>query len=498
MSVFTRLLSRIFNPRETVKIVPSRRSSYDIAKDTVENEKHWANADDLSANAANSVAVRAKMRKRSRYENANNTSYSGLSRGLAQDLVGTGPRLQIKIPGVTRKLLSKLERSFALWARRSFLADKLRVLHETRIRDGEAFAILSSDPSLNHEVKLTLRLYEADQVTTPDLDPTNARAVDGMRLDAFGNPIEYHFLKYHPGDSSWRSAWEYDRISAKSVIHWFRPERPGQYRGVPELSPGLPLLAQLRRYCLATLGAAELAARLAGVLNTNGAASNAAPVQIDAMDEIELPMQGLLTLPYGWAVNQFKPEQPINSFAEFKAENLTDFGRPVQAPRNVVTGNSAPYNYASAKLDSRNYERSHRTERNRCSVMVLDRLAMAWLDEATHTSLIPDGLPAFSDWSFVWGWDGFDSIDPVKDASATQIDLETGMVTYADALAERGKDWEEHFEQRALEKERMAELGLTPTDVAIAPKTIVPEDATGTNEGDTETETANEGELIDA
>lgn len=469
MSMFSRFMDRIFKPRETVKIVPSRRSKYDAAQNTVENEKHWANADNLSANAANSFAVREKLRKRSRYECANNTNYAGLNRGLAQDLVSTGPRLQLRIPGVAREVLRRIERSFSLWVRKSGFTDKLRVLHETRIRDGEAFAILGFNPKISHAVKLNLRLYEADQVTTPDLNPSDARAVDGMRLDEFGNPTEYHFLKYHPGDSVWAASWDYNRIPASSVIHWFRPDRPGQMRGIPELMPGLPLLAQLRRYCQATLGAAELAARLAGVLSTNSAASNAAPVKIDAMDEIELPMQGLLTLPFGWGVNQFKPEQPINSFAEFKAENLTDFGRPVQAPRNVVTGNSAPYTYSAAKLDGRIYERANKVERNRCGLHVLDQVFLAWLDEATVSpGVLPPGLPPFMDWLWEWFWDGFDSIEPVKDATATQIDLSTGMVTYADALAERGKDWEEHFEQRAAEQRRAAELGLTTSDMSVA------------------------------
>lgn len=468
MSIFGRFLSRIFKPRETVKVVPSRRSKYDAAQDTVENEKHWSNADDLSANAANSPAVRSKLRKRSRYECSNNTNYSGLNRGLAQDLVGTGPRLQLRIPGIDRKILGRIQRSFALWVRKSGFADTLRILHETRIRDGEAFAILSTNPKIDHEVKLNVRLYEADQVTTPDLNPSDKRAVDGMRLDEFGNATEYHFLKNHPGDLVWGSAWDYDRIPASAVIHWFRPDRPGQHRGIPELTPGLPLLAQLRRYCAATLGAAELAAKIAGILKTNSSAVDAAPVKIEAMDEIELPTQALLTAPYGWDVFQFKPEQPINSFADFKAENLTDFGRPVQAPRNVVTGNSAPYNYSSGRLDRLIYQAAQRVERNRCALFVLDRIFLAWLDEALFVpDLIPAGLPPFAQWAWDWGWDGFESIDPVKDATATQIDLATGMANYADALAERGKDWEEHFEQRAAEKKRAAELGLTTSDLSV-------------------------------
>jgi capsid protein len=58
-------------------------------------------------------------------------------------------------------------------------------------------------------------------------------------------------------------------VPARLVLHWFTPDRFGQLRGIPEITPALPLFAQLRRYTLATLTAAEIAAMLAGVMQTN-------------------------------------------------------------------------------------------------------------------------------------------------------------------------------------------------------------------------------------
>ena len=37
-------------------------------------------------------------------------------------------------------------------------------------------------------------------------------------------------------------------------------DRPGQARGIPDITPALPLFAQLRRFTLAVLAAAETAA----------------------------------------------------------------------------------------------------------------------------------------------------------------------------------------------------------------------------------------------
>ncbi|HUW30645.1 MAG TPA: hypothetical protein VM223_03465, partial [Planctomycetota bacterium] len=51
---------------------PAIRGSYDAAQTTDENRRHWANADALSASAANSLDVRRTVRNRARYEVANN------------------------------------------------------------------------------------------------------------------------------------------------------------------------------------------------------------------------------------------------------------------------------------------------------------------------------------------------------------------------------------------------------------------------------------------
>jgi capsid protein len=101
-----------------------------------------------------------------------------------------------------------------------------------RATDGEAFAILTNNPALPTDIQLDLRLVEADQVATPDLNRVSSRSVDGIVFDASGNPSEYHVLRSHPGDGAAAILREYDRVPATSVIHWFRADRPGQARGI--------------------------------------------------------------------------------------------------------------------------------------------------------------------------------------------------------------------------------------------------------------------------
>ncbi len=81
------------------------------------------------------------------------------------------------------------------------------------------------------------------------------------RKPADGNPVAYYVLKRHPGENpAFRSGLDYDLLLAEAVVHLFRAERPGQSRGIPEITSSLSLFAMLRRYALAVLGSAEQAA----------------------------------------------------------------------------------------------------------------------------------------------------------------------------------------------------------------------------------------------
>jgi len=58
------------------------------------------------------------------------------------------------------------------------------------------------------------------------------------------------------------------------------------------------------------------------------------------------------------------------------------------------------------------------------------------------------------------GW-----VDPVKEAQACQIRMDIGLSTLEAECAGQGLDWEEVLEQRAREKAKLAELGLTTGDL---------------------------------
>lgn len=433
---------------------------YDTAQTTDENERHWANADYLSPNAAMSPAVRRKCRSRARYEAQENNSYAkGMILTLANDLIATGPRLQLTTSDKAAN--RRVERVFHDWADEVRLAEKLRTMRVAKAVDGETFALLTRNERLTSGVSLDVRPLEADHFDAPwSVKPGEDH---GIRFDSSQNPTEYWMFAEHPGGGIAGLTSEGQWVSAEFVLHCFRCDRPGQVRGLTEIVTALPLFAMLRRFTLATLAAAETAADFAAVMRTNSSASTEAEsLPADQwFDAIPLEYRAMLTLPNGWDITQLKAEHPTTTYAMFKAEIINEIARCLNMPFNVAAANSASYNYASGRMDHQVYQRSIEVEQSQWECCVLDRIFRAWLDEATLVpGLLPESAGPFSEWPWRWFWDGPKHVDPLKEANSQNVKLLNCSDTLADAFAREGKDWETQLRQRADEINLMRELGL--------------------------------------
>jgi capsid protein len=200
-----------------------------------------------------------------------------------------------------------------------------------RVSDGESFGLLTSNPRIDSPVQLDLKLVEAEQVTSPILALDSYRYLDGIRFDEHGNAISYDVLREHPGDDAFSLTENFDTIDASSILHYFRSDRSGQIRGIPDITPALPLFAQLRRFTLAVLAAAETAADFAGILYTDAPAGGEADAA-EPFEPIELEKRALLTMPGGWKMAQMHAEQPATTYAEFKREILNEIARCLNMP----------------------------------------------------------------------------------------------------------------------------------------------------------------------
>lgn len=433
------------------------RAKFDAAQTTPDNRKHWADADLLSPDAAASPHVRKTVRSRARHEVANNSNANGILGTLSNDVIGGGPTLQIET--TDPDLNSDIQKEWAKWARRIGLASKLRLMRKARAQDGETFGLLATNAKLKTPAKLDLRLIEADQVATPESGMLpDDNAVDGIIFDADGNPETYHVLTSHPGNSTSFGMTKRD-VPADLVMHWFNTNRAGQHRGLPEIMPALPLFAQLRRYTLAVLSAAESAADIAVLLKTmyppDGDVEEGERVSYGT--EWDITKNAAVFLPEGWDATQIKAEQPTTVYEMFKRAIIMEMARPFNMPYNIAAGDSSSHNMASGRLDIQIYFRSIEIDRGEIEDIILYPLFQAWYAEMLLAGQF-ENAPAEVD--FQWFWQGREHIDPAKEASAQATRLTNHTTTLAAEYAAKGKNWETEIVQIAAERKKMAELGI--------------------------------------
>ena len=433
-------------PRQVVK------ARFDAAQTTTDNHRHWAAADHLSADMEASPDVRRTLRMRSRYEISNNSYAKGLVQMLANDTIGTGPRLQM-LSG-DEKFNDEVENAFSKWADAVHLPAKLRTMRMARCQDGEAFAVMATNPKVRHEVKLDLMLVEADRVSGDLKWIEDDRSVDGVNFDQWGNPVSYRVLKYHPGDIRYMPGDEAVLVPAEYMIHIFRQDRPGLHRGVPELTAALPLFAQLRRYNLAVLSAAEAAADFAAILYTD-APPNGESDEVEPMDSIPLERNMMLTVPAGWKMGQLDPKQPAANHSEFVKIILSEIARCAVTTYGTLAGDFSGHNYASGRLDNQIYHKSILVDRSFWESEVLNRIFEVWFREYLLTTMQP-----FATERHTWFWDGFPHVDPSKEASAQEKRLSNNTTTLAAECAKDGRDYMSVLHQRAKELKLMKELGI--------------------------------------
>ena len=416
-------------------------AGYDAARDGDEYKKLWDNTDAFDADSAHSVDVRRKLVHRSRYEVANNGYSAGIASTYANDLVASGPtlRMQTGSEGFNRMV----ERAWNTWAKKVHLRRKLWTMGHAKYVDGEAFAVVRQNRKLRHPVKIDVCLYETDQFHTPYLPFGTPNHIDGIEFDDFGNPVFYDLLRYHPGanrEFTYNAVPE--RIPAQYVMHWFKMNRPGQHRQVPECASTLNLGAASRRWREAVLAAADNIANFSLFLKTT--------LDPDVLDLAE-PMstmeilKGMMTaLPGGYDAFQPRAEQPTANHHEFNNSMINEQARPVSMPRNKAACDSSDYNFASGRLDHSTYYGSLDIQREDCNDLVLDPLFELWFEYAVVTygwlGGNPEVIENLTD-AHLWDWPKHQVADEKSHAQATQTKLATGQAMLHEVYAADGKDF---------------------------------------------------------
>lgn len=429
-----------------------RGSHLETAKTTNENRDHWREASDKATPANISPEDRRTLRHRGKFETANNCYLQGMVRTLVRDTIGSGPRLQMMTDD--NALNEGLEDLWRMWNVITGMPLNFRVMAGVNYIAGECMAVFRDSRRLNelgYPITLDVKLIDPAQCTDPlSLAYARTSGDEGIDVDDQDEPIAYHFLKKNAQSRFASFGMEADRIKSKNVLHWFRKDWAGQLRGITPIAPALDIFAQLRRFSQATLSAAEFAASIAGVLESDSPVSGADPVtKKQWFQTIEVVRGMLLTLPSGVKATGFDQKHPNTQYEMFVNMKLREAGRMLNIPFGIMVGDHSRYNYSSGRMDTAPYWGDREIERQEFEARIVDPVFYKFCDFARFA------LPALaaykgSFWSLKhsWHYDARPSSDPVKDATGDELNLTNASDTLSAIAARDGTTAEAILQQR--------------------------------------------------
>jgi len=422
------------------------------------------------------------MRARSRQLERDDSLASGVVRTRLRQVVGSGLRPQAST--VAGKALNDaMEEVFASRSGDLFpaegritFAQAQRIMYTRLLVDGECFVKRAKTAA---DEPVWFELVEADRVGTPlDARPKDAegRIVDGVEKDRYGRVVAYWVAKDHPGEvvrvesvGKWqqpvaKSTAFYTRVPYGEIKHLrYRVMRPGQTRGVPLMHACMQDFHDLDLLTLALLKRTQVAACLSLFIKSEGEVAELFEVTAEDYGyqlEQQLEPGMMFKLFPGEEVQSVIPGMTVPDMEPIQKALAKRIGASCEMSPEAVLHDWGNTNYSSARTVQIEDNRSYDTDR----VDLADQgLTWIWSETLADAALMGDARLSRArpeEFSRVrWVGDARPWVDPASQGQATEIMLSLGLTTLRDEAAALGKDWEELAEQRAIERDFLAQFG---------------------------------------
>jgi lambda family phage portal protein len=369
----------------------------------------------------------------------------------------------------------KIEQAFWEWGRcpryasvtgkQSFL-DIQHLAVKTAAREGEA--IVRMVPGFNNPFRFSLQLIPPAllpvELNNPQLKNGN-KIIMGIEYDKWERPVRY-YIKQAPGarGASVINGNYYTVLPATEIVHLFIEEFFNQSRGVPWLHTAMHRLHMLDSYEQSELTAARMAACQMGLLYTE--TGDQSPYTGDSKDAdgntiFEAEPGIFRELPKNMRMEPWKPEHPTSQFPTFVKMLMLAISSGGDVAYSSMTGDLEKVNYSSIRAGLLDERDAWRVLQQWFAAHFCDPIYEGWLKMALLTQELELPAEKFNKFnSAYWQGRGWDWVDPLKDINATKEALRSGLTTWTEEAAKRGKDIEEVFEEMAKDKKLMEKYGL--------------------------------------
>ncbi len=432
------------------------------------------------------AAAGADITARARWLVRNNGYAANAIESWAGNVVGDGIKPSSLIADA--ELKARVQRLWLDWTDDSdaegftdFYGQQRRAAREVFIAGEVFFRFRPRRPDDGLMVPLQLQMIPSEMLPLSRNEqlPGGNVVRQGIEFDRIGRRVAYHFLRRHPGDVTDPGlAGEIVRVSAAEVIHVIDPVDAGQLRGISRFAPGIVKLFLLDQYDDAELDRKKVAAMHALFITTPAPAE---PFDIAESDEggertMDLQPGQIVMLEPGEEVQTSAPADVGQTYEPFQYRTLLQVSAALGIPYAYLSNDMLKANYSNSRLALLEFRR--RIEAYQHSVMVWQicrRVWARWLDTAVMAGAI--ALPDYEQQRRVylgcsWLPPKWDWVDPLKDARAEIEQIEAGLKSRTQALAERGYDADQVDAEIAADRARERQLGLSFGSASSDPRLL--------------------------
>lgn len=452
------------------------------------------------------------LRKRARDLYAGGGLARSGPQSLTTSVVGWGiqpkPKIDGEFLGMTDDEREEAERQivreFKLWAENAMCdAERQQDFYGLQqlaflsmLMSGDVFALFGMKENKRTPYQTTIRLLEADRVSTPESSgdseskstDTGGRIIDGVEINREGEVIRYHISSRNPNAENDDQELTWTPIDAfgkdtgyPNILHVMTYERPEQRRGIPFVAAEIEQLKQFSRYMNAELAANVVSAMLTvfitsqdddGKLGMEDAVNEEEKVTDDDF-QLELAPGAVYSLPPGKDVKNVNPLRANTQFETFVNTCIMTIASSMGIPKEVLV-KKYESNYTAARAALLDFWRTVRVYRTRFNSAFNQPVYEQWLSEAVANGRI--NAPGFFDdpairqaWcGCMWTGASMGHVDPRKEVEAAALRIANNISTQEQEASEyNGNDWAANIRQRKKEMREQAEMAKIYNPAAV-------------------------------
>lgn len=373
--------------------------------------------------------------------------------------------------------------------------------------DGESAGVIHYDIDRRREYATAwatfVTVIDPDRIETPPDMSGDKTVYEGKKLDKHGRYVGMYVRKGHPSEG-WTDSNPVQHELVPRETWWGRPQswhifsktRGGQQRGLTKFISIIRRSTMLDQFDDHHLGAAAIAALVQTYIKTTAGAESIAEqlapgregksvvdYKLDYYADAKI-RTGTQRIPLLAPDDEIKMESVGRALADptmFRNGFMREFGMALGLGQGQIANSFADFNYSSARAELMEVYRGVLRERAMFTASPPSLIYSAVIEEAVELGIveIDPSWPRFQEnraayCGVSWTGPGMGSIDPLKEAMARKVDLETKHRSHTGLSAEDGFDFEETLDQIAADNEDAEERDI---DLTIDPKASAQADA---------------------